>query len=563
MPVIGDPYLTRPPGDGGGGAQCDPDGSLGRLVRLTRRFFRVDFAILAGTDADASGAWQVADGAPPSNSQPWSIECPVRAADGRLLGSLRLLHGQARDVTDEDKQALQDLAGLAATAIEQRHALSSEHADEDTWREEARKLSLAIAGSGTGVWDRNVVTGEITYSPGWKALLGYSESELTTRIEDAYNRLHPDDLDYVRAAMQDHFDGKTDSYEVEHRIRCKDGSYKWICSRGKVISRDTTGRALRMMGTTTDISAVRAMSERLQRTADLVVNLTDAVPGLVFQCRAVPEGGAWFSYVSAGIWDMFELTAEDARASATAIEQRIHPEDLPAYRTSLHAAAAALTPWHLEFRVCLPLQGVRWRQGDASPRRDIDNGVVWHGFVTDITDRKRAELELRELAATDALTTLPNRRHFMSRIAAELTRIKGMGGLGSAVLMCDLDHFKHINDTWGHAIGDGVLQHFANMLRAQLREIDLVGRIGGEEFAVVLPDTDIESAHLFARNVQRQIADTPYLLGERHIPLTVSIGISALHTKDDDAELALSRSDRALYYAKQRGRNRIESVLFR
>ncbi|MGE8619188.1 MAG: GGDEF domain-containing protein, partial [Achromobacter spanius] len=105
--------------------------------------------------------------------------------------------------------------------------------------------------------------------------------------------------------------------------------------------------------------------------------------------------------------------------------------------------------------------------------------------------------------------------------------------------------------------------HFANMLRAQLRDTDLVGRIGGEEFAVVLPDTDIESAHLFARNVQRQIADTPYLLGERHIPLTVSIGISALHTKDDDAELALSRSDRALYYAKQRGRNRIESVLFR
>jgi len=108
-----------------------------------------------------------------------------------------------------------------------------------------------------------------------------------------------------------------------------------------------------------------------------------------------------------------------------------------------------------------------------------------------------------------------------------------------------------------------VLQHFASMLRTQLREIDLVGRIGGEEFAVVLPDTDIERARVFARNVQRRIADTPYLSEGRHIPLTVSIGISALHTKDDDAELALSRSDRALYYAKQRGRNRIESVFSR
>jgi len=564
MPATGDPYVTPLPGDRADGAQCEPDGSLVRLARLARRLFNVDMAILACTDADAADdAWQAVAGEPPAASQPWSIECPVRAADGRLLGGLRLLHGQAREFTDEDSQALKDLAGLAATAIEQRHALPGERKGEDSWREEARKLSLAIAGSGTGVWDRNVVTGEIRYWPGWKALLGYSESELTTRIEDAYTRLHPDDLDYVRAVMQDHFDGKTDSYEVEHRIRCKDGSYKWICSRGKVISRDSAGRALRMMGTTTDISAVRAMSDRLKQTADLVVNLTDAVPGLVFQCRQVREGGALFSYVSAGIWDMFELTADDVRASTTAIEQRIHPEDLAAYRSSLQKAADALTPWHMEFRVCLPVQGVRWRQGDASPRRGANSGVVWHGFVTDITDRKRAELELRELAATDALTTLPNRRHFMSRIAAELTRIKGDGGLGSAVLMCDLDHFKHINDTWGHAIGDGVLQHYANMLRAQLRDTDLVGRIGGEEFAVVLPDTDIEHAHLFAQNVQRQIADTPYSSGGRYIPLTVSIGISALHTKDDDAELALSRSDRALYYAKQRGRNRIESVSVR
>jgi len=567
MPVIGDPYATRPPGDGASRTHCEPGRSLDRLARLTRRLFRVDMVVLACTDANADAnadaSRQAVDGTPPAGSQPWSVECPVHAADGRLLGVLRLVHGQARDFTDEDRRALMDLAGLAATAIEQRDALFGQRADEGTWREEARKLSLAIAGSGTGVWDRNVITGDITYSPGWKALLGYSESELSTRIEDAYTRLHPDDLDYVRAAMQDHFDGKTDSYEVEHRIRCKDGSYKWICSRGKVISRDETGRALRMMGTTTDISAVRAMSDRLKRTADLVVNLTDAVPGLVFQCRPAAEGGAWFSYVSAGIWDMFELTADDVLASSTAIEQRIHPDDLAAYRASLHNAAAALTPWHLEFRVCLPLQGVRWRQGDASPRPDVDNGVVWHGFVTDITDRKRAEFELRELAATDALTTLPNRRHFMSRIAAELTRIKGHGGQGSAVLMCDLDHFKHINDTWGHAIGDGVLQHFANMLRGQLRDTDLVGRIGGEEFAVVLPDTDIDSAHRFAQGVQRQIADTPYSTGGRDIPLTVSIGISALHTKDDDAELALSRSDRALYYAKQRGRNRIESVLFR
>src|SRR6478752_2854045 len=99
MPVTGDPCVNPPPGDRADGAQCELDASLARLARLARRMFSVDMAILACTDADA--AWQAVDGTPPADSQPWSIECPVRAADGRLLGGLRLLHGQARDVTDE------------------------------------------------------------------------------------------------------------------------------------------------------------------------------------------------------------------------------------------------------------------------------------------------------------------------------------------------------------------------------------------------------------------------------------------------------------------------------
>ncbi|WP_231570370.1 diguanylate cyclase [Achromobacter sp. RTa] len=540
--------------------QAEPDGPLDKLARLARRQFGVDMVLVACSDAD--GVWQARAGSPPAAfaSLPFSAECPLRASDGRQLGTFRLLHGQPRDFSAEDRRALEDFAGLAAAAVEKRRALAAERAAEDSWRDEARNLSMAIAGSGTGVWDRNVVTGEITYSTGWKALLGYGEFDISNRIEDAYKRLHPDDAEYVRSAMQAHFEGKTESYEVEHRILCKDGSYKWICSRGKVVSRDAEGRALRMMGTTTDISAMRAMSERLQRTADLLVNLTDAVPGMVFQCGQAAEGGSRFLYVSAGIWDMFELTPEDVRDSAAAIEQRVHPDDLASYHTSLQAAAAAQTPWHLEFRVCLPGQGLRWRQGDASPRTGPDGSVVWHGFVTDITDRKRADFELHELAATDALTTLPNRRHFMSRIAAELARIKRHGSDCAAVLMCDLDHFKHINDTWGHAIGDGVLQHFANTLRAQLRAVDLAGRIGGEEFAVVLPDTDMERAHAFAMRVQQRIADTPFSSDGRRIPLTVSIGISTMHTMDADAELALIRSDRALYNAKQLGRNRIESA---
>jgi PAS domain S-box-containing protein len=121
---------------------------------------------------------------------------------------------------------------------------------------------LAVEVSGTGIWDRNVVTGEIRYSANWFRILGYDDAPQSNPIEVAYTRVHPDDLEYVKAAMQAHFEGKTESYEVEHRLRCKDGSYKWILSRGKVVSRDADGNALRMAGTTTDITKTRDLEAR-------------------------------------------------------------------------------------------------------------------------------------------------------------------------------------------------------------------------------------------------------------------------------------------------------------
>ncbi|CAG4909902.1 sensor domain-containing diguanylate cyclase [Paraburkholderia gardini] len=484
--------------------------------------------------------------------------CGLTSADGRHLGALYLLDKLPRNLDDAQQNFLRELAGLIAHGLEREQALATLRHRVGKLEASGELMTLALAGSETGTWDRDVVTGKIDYSPAWKSMLGYAEHEVSNRIEDAYLRVHPDDLAYVQATMQSHFENKTDSYVVEHRIRCKDGSYKWICSRGKVVGRDSDGHALRMVGTSTDITALRETAAQLQQSIEMVTNLTNEVPGMVFQYRLMSDGLAFFPYASEGIRNIYELTPQQAATSAQTIDALIDARDWVAYRESLEESAASLLPWHLEYRVRLPEQGLRWRQGDAQPRRLDDGSTLWHGFITDVTDRKHIEAELQELATIDFLTQLPNRRHFMVQSEAELARIRRAGSSVAAVLMFDLDHFKALNDRWGHAVGDKALSHFAALLRAEVRAGDIVGRIGGEEFAMVLPNTGADAAITRAACVQQRTSRTPMLHGDEFIALTVSIGIDIMRTCDVGVDQSLSRGDRALYRAKERGRNRIE-----
>lgn len=483
--------------------------------------------------------------------------CELVAPDGTALGALCVASSTGLTLDAAQRAFLHDLATLTEHAIGRANAQAALHERLGVVEEHGALTTLALTESGTGVWDRNVETGEIRYSAAWKALLGYAPHELTSRIEDAYERLHPDDVADVKAAMLAHFESRTDSYAVEHRIRCKDGTYKWICSRGKVITRDSHGRALRMVGTTTDITALRELAGRLSDAVTLVTNLTDQVPGLVFQLRQTADGRRFFSYASAGARDIYELTPGQIARDADAVETRIHPADLVAYRQSLRASAERLTPWRLEYRVLLPDQGMRWREGDARPQRTPDGGTVWHGFITDATERKHIETELHRMATTDHLTQLSNRHAFMRQSETALRGVRATGQ-DAAVLMLDLDHFKALNDRWGHPLGDRALRHFAQLLLAEIGPDGIVGRIGGEEFAIVLPRTGIDAACALALRVQQRTADARLVHEDQPLVLTVSIGIDAMRTSDCGAYQALSRADKALYAAKEHGRNRIE-----
>ncbi len=179
-------------------------------------------------------------------------------------------------------------------------------------------------------------------------------------------------------------------------------------------------------------------------------------------------------------------------------------------------------------------------------------------FVRDITERKRAEAELREMATTDFLTGLANRRHFIESMTQEQARLQRLDKHQAAVLMLDLDHFKHVNDTHGHATGDALLKHVACVMRDSLRKIDTVGRVGGEEFAIILPGADVDEARVYAERLRQKVEAAPLALEDLVIPVTVSIGIAVMKASDAGADAALIRADQALYRAKSNGRNRVE-----
>ena len=181
------------------------------------------------------------------------------------------------------------------------------------------------------------------------------------------------------------------------------------------------------------------------------------------------------------------------------------------------------------------------------------------GLRMNITRRKETEARLEGLAHTDALTGVLNRRRFTDLAADELSRAQ-RHGTPVALLMMDLDHFKQVNDRLGHAGGDAVLRSFAATAEGVMRQGDVFGRVGGEEFAALLPQTTQEGAVVLAQRLRQRIAAQPAQVGGLALPFTVSIGVAAWHGPDD-GEASFDRlmmaADRALYAAKAQGRDRV------
>ena len=296
--------------------------------------------------------------------------------------------------------------------------------------------------------------------------------------------------------------------------------------------------------------------QMLQQQHDLLAKISAQIPGIIFQFRLYPDGRSCFPFISQAVRTMYGLAPEDLRDDATPFFGYRHPEDADRLEESVRESARSLSRWFIEYRLIIPGQGIRWRMGDAMPEKLDDGSIIWHGFITDITERKQSEERVQRLEQYDVLTGLPNRALLSDRLQQALSNAKREQS-NFAMMFIDIDNFKQINDTLGHAIGDKLLASSAERMHLCMRESDTLSRIGWDEFVVLLPNAESEhDANIVAEKI-RQFIDIPFDLENNTLNVTVSIGV-AMYPDHGENEIELSKNaDRAMYYAKQHGKNTV------
>lgn len=256
----------------------------------------------------------------------------------------------------------------------------------------------------------------------------------------------------------------------------------------------------------------------------------------------------------------------EANSAACALYGYSHEEllsrkntDMSAEPEETQAATRATAP--LDKVVRIPLRYHRKKDGAIFPVEITARFITWKGrsvhiaAIRDITERRQIEQELERLATTDSLTGLVNRRQFFNQ-AGEIFARALHRPYELCILMLDLDHFKEVNDNYGHATGDAALREIARRLRENVRPTDVIGRYGGEEFTIVLPRTNLTEARRIADRLCEVIAGTPVEVGEARIGVTISMGMAGIDETVSTLDELLQRADKSLYAAKAAGRNR-------
>lgn len=384
-------------------------------------------------------------------------------------------------------------------------------------------------------------------------VLGYHTDDLIGK--SPFDFAVSDDAWNIRRDFLDAANAGQEFNNLEYRCAKSNGEIVWLSFNGiPLFDRDKAVIGFR--GTAVDITPRKKSENEVRESEELLSSVTNAIQdGLVlmdengfvhlFNPAAVKLFG--FSedeFLGLHLQDYVRLNDNNESEMDMLSSESPVPEDYLGSFAGILDAICSRKSGH-EFNAEIAVSPVR---------RNDSWWVVWS--IRDITDRKEVEEKLLRLATTDSLTGLFNRRVFMETAGNELERSIRYGRPLS-MLMLDIDHFKRVNDTYGHDAGDDVLKFLSGIGLKLLRGMDCFARIGGEEFAVLLPDTPLGGAISVAERMREEVEKTEMTTRSGNLYITISIGVSNLNEEISDLESMLKAADVALYAAKRDGRNRV------
>jgi diguanylate cyclase (GGDEF)-like protein/PAS domain S-box-containing protein len=480
--------------------------------------------------------------------------------DMLILGRVRRLAVEARRLTlsssaaDEARPG-RELDHLSAVFDQLAEALQVRNAEQEVVREMRDRFEVAMRGTSDGLWDWNLRSDSVYYSPRYFQMLGYEEGEFPHSTATFNELVHPDDANRVWRELQAYLSGNGDHYSCEFRMHHKEGHWRWILGRGVAI-RDEQGTPARMVGTNVDITVLKhtqeAMIAEKERVLVTLGSIGDAV--ISVSARGTVE------YLNPAAAQLLGCRLGDVQSKVI---------------DAVFVLSDEMTSELLENPVhrCLRGESTLGTEGpsvmvrgdgrkvfvehNVAPIRDAIGWVIGAVMVMrDVTEQRRIAEELSFQATHDALTGLINRFEFERRLKRVIATAANDDSQ-HAMCYLDLDQFKVVNDTCGHAAGDQLLHQLGQLLRSKLRKRDTLGRLGGDEFGVLLERCPPERARRIALSLVEVVNEFRFEWEGKRFAVGVSIGLVSFGADNGGVQGIMTAADTSCYAAKDRGRNRV------
>ena len=419
---------------------------------------------------------------------------------------------------------------------------------QNTLQESEKRLSYAQQATNDGIWDSNLESGKLYLNDNYYRMLGYEPGKIDITDKVFEELLHPQDKERVLRKIQECIEDETKDYSAEFRMKSKSGKWKWILSRGNVVSRDSNGKALRFLGTHVDISQRKEMEEALRESEEKFYSISYSALDAIFFI----DNNSNITYCNKAAEKLFGYSKEEIFGKdlhKVLMPSKYHNDFKRGFRTFQKTGKgpfigktlelSAIKKNKEEFPISVSLSAVKLK--------DKWNAI---GIIRDISQHKNAEEKLKKLARIDSLTGCYNRRYTMELLDRQI-KLSHRSKSPLLLAFLDIDGFKSINDNFGHEEGDEVLKKVVGLFNSTLREVDIICRMGGDEFLLIFPDNSLKKVALIKSRLEKKLSTLNKTI-KKNYQIKFSMGFSEyLSDKPKTLDELINIADRRMYKEKK------------